>query len=82
VDNWALPVIREERCTGCGLCVDYCPTDAVEMIDMRPVITHPQDCAYCGVCEEMCSAGAIELVYEIASISNEGEGHDSTDRTD
>lgn len=69
MDDWALPTIRVERCTGCGLCVTHCPTDAVEMVGGRPVITRPQDCAYCGICEELCPTGAIELTYEIVSLT-------------
>jgi 2-oxoglutarate ferredoxin oxidoreductase subunit delta len=77
MDDWALPTIRLERCTGCGLCVTYCPTHAVEMVETRasgaqevvrrPVITRPQECAYCGTCEELCPESAIVLTYEIVS---------------
>jgi formate hydrogenlyase subunit 6/NADH:ubiquinone oxidoreductase subunit I len=65
MDNWALPTIDQERCTGCGLCVEYCPSHAVELVACRPVITAPERCAYCGTCEETCPAGAIALAYEI-----------------
>lgn len=60
-----LPDIHIDRCTGCGKCVFYCPTNAVEMQSSLPVIVRPADCAYCGLCEEMCPAGAIALQYEI-----------------
>ncbi|MEA3395969.1 MAG: 4Fe-4S binding protein [Chloroflexota bacterium] len=29
MDDWALPTIRVERCTGCGLCATHCPTGAL-----------------------------------------------------
>lgn len=67
MDNWALPTIDQERCTGCGLCVEYCPSHAVELVAGHPSITAPERCAYCGTCEEMCPAGAIVLAYEIVS---------------
>lgn len=61
-----LPTIDLDICTGCGLCVDRCPTHAVEMDNARrPEIVRPEDCAYCGLCEEMCPVGAIALEYEI-----------------
>ena len=60
-----LPTIDIDLCTGCGLCVERCPTSAVKMIDARPAIVRPHDCAYCGLCEEMCPQDAIALVYEI-----------------
>ena len=63
--DWALPTIDLKRCTGCGVCIGYCPTQAVAMVDRRPVIVRPDDCTYCGECEENCPEGAIGLGYEI-----------------
>ena len=68
-----VPTIDLERCTGCGLCVEYCPTAAAKMVDERPMITRPQACSYCGICEDMCPAGAVALVYEIVLPSNPQE---------
>ncbi len=68
MDDWTLPTIDLERCTGCGQCVTYCPVKAVDLLDGRPVIVRPQDCAYCGTCEDLCPQGAIALVYEIVTI--------------
>lgn len=65
MNEWPIPTLHLERCTGCGLCVQYCPPHAVEMIAGRPVIARPADCAYCGLCEEICPQTAIELEYEI-----------------
>jgi NAD-dependent dihydropyrimidine dehydrogenase PreA subunit len=66
VDDQVLPAIDLDSCTGCALCVEQCPTRAVEMNGAcRPVIVRPEDCAYCGLCEEMCPEGAIALSYEI-----------------
>ena len=67
-----LPEIRSDRCDGCGLCVFFCPTQAVEMQNRRPVIVRPNDCAYCGSCEELCPTGAIALPYEIALQDKQG----------
>jgi formate hydrogenlyase subunit 6/NADH:ubiquinone oxidoreductase subunit I len=69
MDEWILPEINLERCTRCGLCVRYCPTSAVEMVETRPVIVRPQDCVYCGECEEICPADAIALSYQVEPIS-------------
>jgi len=65
MNNWMLPTISRDLCTGCGLCITYCPTSAVEKIDQYPVIAHPEACAYCGTCEDICPAGAITLLYQI-----------------
>lgn len=66
MDNkWSIPTINMERCTGCGQCVEYCPTGAVTLIEHKPVIHKPHLCAYCGLCEDSCPEDAIELIFEI-----------------
>jgi len=83
-------VINVNLCTGCGLCIERCPTQAVEMIGGQPDIVRPEDCAYCGLCEEMCPVEAISLGYEIVFLSGEssdqikraGEQNEATDRSD
>jgi 2-oxoglutarate ferredoxin oxidoreductase subunit delta len=65
--EWLLPTIDKNVCTGCGACVTYCPTSAVEMRGAYPEIVRPDDCAYCGECEETCPSDAIVLVYEIVA---------------
>lgn len=63
--EWMLPTIDLNHCTGCGLCVQRCPTHAVAMVEGYPRIMHPQNCTYCAICEDFCPEGAITLVYEI-----------------
>ncbi|MCD4671723.1 MAG: 4Fe-4S binding protein [Anaerolineaceae bacterium] len=65
MDNWSIPSIDMERCTGCGLCVEYCPTKAVTMVHQQPVIHEPRLCTYCGLCEDSCPEDAITLLFEI-----------------
>ncbi len=57
--TWTLPVINLERCTGCGQCVQHCPTQAVELIERKAVIVRPSNCTYCDACEQACPTGAI-----------------------
>ncbi|MGQ9584361.1 MAG: ATP-binding protein [Anaerolineae bacterium] len=63
--DWALPEIDLERCTGCGTCVELCPTGAVEVGPVGAFIARPEDCTYCAQCETLCPEGAIHLGYEI-----------------
>ncbi len=65
VKEWVLPKINLSLCNSCGICVDTCPTGAMELIDRRPVIVRPQECGYCGDCEGLCPEEAISLAYEI-----------------
>ncbi len=47
-------------CTGCGACVNMCPTGA---ISLRDNIAHvdAQRCTGCGICEDECPVGAISM---------------------
>ena len=49
-----------EACTGCGICSDMCPMEAIDMIDDQARIDKDK-CIGCGVCAYHCSSQAIEL---------------------
>ncbi|MDP2645477.1 MAG: ferredoxin family protein [Desulfobacterales bacterium] len=58
--------ISKERCTGCGICLDSCPTDVIRLDqDQRAIIAYPDDCQTCFLCEEDCPENAIEVAPEI-----------------
>ncbi|HEX9021247.1 MAG TPA: 4Fe-4S binding protein [Nitrospirota bacterium] len=52
--------VSENVCTGCGTCLDVCPTEAIKLQDGRAVITI--DCIDCGACPRVCPEGAIKQV--------------------
>jgi ferredoxin len=70
-----LPKIDLEQCTGCGLCVALCPTEAVVLIDGQAAITQPMQCTFCEVCESYCPVGAIgrPFIVVLATRSNQSE---------
>ena len=49
--------IDNEKCTGCGVCVDVCPVNALEIKDGKAVVS--DDCIDCGVCINECPTEAI-----------------------
>lgn len=63
--TWTLPIIDQERCTGCGECERRCPTRAVEVRANRAAIVRPTDCTFCEICETYCPTGAIGRPFTI-----------------
>lgn len=59
-----LPLLDETRCTGCGDCVEVCPTACLEMAGATPWLPRPRDCVSCGVCVLVCPADALQLAQE------------------
>ena len=65
-----IPDIDLDTCTGCGTCVEWCPSGAVGMVDGKAVIIKPQDCYYCADCEAVCSYKAIKCPFDIILVAN------------
>ncbi|PKN61315.1 MAG: hypothetical protein CVU57_30105 [Deltaproteobacteria bacterium HGW-Deltaproteobacteria-15] len=59
--TYFLSVIDKEICSGCGTCVDRCPTDAISLDDDGKAIRDEAHCLGCGVCARFCPEGAIAL---------------------
>lgn len=57
------PVVDEETCTRCWLCVDYCPEGVIDRGERSAKINWNL-CKGCGVCAEECPANAIEMERE------------------
>ncbi len=58
--------IIEERCKGCGFCVEFCPQNALVMSAHTnskgyhpPVIVDDSRCVNCGLCALLCPDFAI-----------------------
>ncbi|MFX1516596.1 MAG: ferredoxin family protein [Promethearchaeota archaeon] len=77
-DKEYVVTILTEQCDGCELCVEFCPTDVLE-IDMEaynsrmlhPVIAvKPDECAGCQQCERICPSVSI-FVTEIQLLQEE-----------
>ncbi|HEC82821.1 MAG TPA: CoB--CoM heterodisulfide reductase iron-sulfur subunit A family protein [Thermoplasmatales archaeon] len=58
------PVIDEERCMGCGVCVEVCPYGAMKLVEKngRKVAENiPAACKGCGACASSCIHKAINM---------------------
>ncbi|MBI5589759.1 MAG: 4Fe-4S binding protein [Deltaproteobacteria bacterium] len=53
--------IDRETCTGCGTCVDRCPTEAIRLDDAGKAVRDAAACFGCGVCARFCPEDAIAL---------------------
>jgi ferredoxin len=53
--------IDEEKCNGCGLCVDACHEDALQMIDGKARLISESYCDGLGDCLPECPTGAITI---------------------
>lgn len=56
-----LAVIDADSCSGCGTCVDACPTDAIALNAEDLAVRDEAACLGCGVCARLCPEGAISL---------------------
>jgi 2-oxoglutarate ferredoxin oxidoreductase subunit delta len=70
--------VIEERCKGCGFCVEFCPRDVFVMAKRTnskgyhpPEITDSSLCADCGLCALLCPDFAI-YVESSEMPSNDG----------
>ncbi|MFP4200831.1 MAG: aldo/keto reductase [Clostridia bacterium] len=48
-------------CTGCGTCVEYCPSSALSVVDGKCVVDR-ESCILCGYCAPHCPEFAIRMV--------------------
>ena len=55
--------IIKNKCTGCEVCIDKCPFDALSMEENKAVVDH-DSCTLCGICVKACEYDAIELEKE------------------
>ncbi|MBC7328121.1 ferredoxin family protein [bacterium] len=61
-------VIDQERCKGCGLCIEFCPKKIIvwsKSFNQRGVhpaeFTDEEKCIGCAFCAIMCPDAAIEV---------------------
>jgi len=53
------PSVQSKHCTGCGVCLDWCPADAIVIQNDKAVIQN-KICIGCGECIAVCRFGAVK----------------------
>ena len=59
--TYHLSEIDSDLCTGCGTCVDRCPTDAISLNTENLAQRDAEACLGCGICARFCPEEAISL---------------------
>ena len=72
--------INEERCSGCGICVDFCPTSVLDLVEIEGQkiarAIHPENCWGCDTCAGQCFQKAIRVGKspDTAAIDSDTDG--------
>ncbi|MBS4537785.1 DUF362 domain-containing protein [Clostridium sp. D2Q-11] len=59
------PSVIDKKCISCGICIENCPVDAIEM--KNKAFIHHDICIGCGECTTVCPKRAIEVQWETDS---------------
>jgi len=54
-------IVQNDLCVGCGLCVDACSMEILEMDERISVMRDADKCIECGGCVRACPKGAITV---------------------
>ncbi len=57
------PIVSSQGCIGCGICVDNCPVDAIQLIEKKAEISH-EKCIGCGECLSYCPEKTITIDWK------------------
>ena len=60
------PIIKKKICIGCGECIDWCPQEALSIVDKKSKID-ANICIGCGECFLICKQGAIQANWNETS---------------
>ena len=60
-----MPIIDEEKCQLCGLCVSVCACGALVIEDNILKAIEVNNCRWCTLCELVCPSGAITCPFEV-----------------
>ncbi len=65
-----MPWIKQEDCTGCGICIDECSVHAISMENSAAYIDM-DICIRCGICHDVCPQDAVRHDSELIPVEVE-----------
>ncbi|PLX50853.1 MAG: ferredoxin [Desulfobulbaceae bacterium] len=71
--------LDQERCIGCGICLQVCPHAVFELADDKARIVHRDHCMECSACARNCPVQALRVEAGegcVRAIINEMLGRD------
>jgi ferredoxin len=54
-----MPWVKQDLCTGCGVCIEECPVGAVKMETEDRASIQVAKCIRCGICHDVCPQEAV-----------------------
>jgi ferredoxin len=72
-----VPAMDQEKCNGCGLCIEVCSGSALRLVGNVVTVTETEDCDWCTECEAVCPTGAISCSFEIIIEESQRPGETS-----
>jgi predicted Fe-Mo cluster-binding NifX family protein/ferredoxin len=58
----AAAFVHTDKCTGCGICINVCPVNAISI--NKNAVVDPRLCTACAVCVSECPNGAITIIQQ------------------
>ena len=62
------PKVGEEACKACGVCLKWCPADAIITIDKKTASIDHNKCFGCGECTVICPSRAIKIQWKTEAV--------------
>ena len=62
-----MPWINSSTCTGCGICEQNCPANAIEVHEQKAVLNQ-EVCIHCGICHSVCPQDTVRHDSELIPV--------------
>lgn len=69
-----MAVVDEDNCTGCQVCVPFCPVDCIELVPREkytlpipPVQVRHDECIGCQICARVCTKLTWDAIRMLAT---------------